>query len=89
MKTFFAFGSSNKKRDELVVEQKDLRAEIVAGFFHNHGSGKWVPPRLVSLNLGEFSTSMTVGERLNPIAPHPYSVREHGRFLFHRVFWGI
>ena len=33
---------------------------------HNHGSGKWVPPILVSFHLGWFSTSMIMGERVVP-----------------------
>ena len=32
--------------------------------FHSHGSAKWVPPRLVSLKLVYFSTSMIAGERV-------------------------
>ena len=31
---------------------------------HNHGSGKWIPPILVSFHLGQFSTSMIMGERV-------------------------
>lgn len=30
----------------------------------NHGSGKWVPPRWVSFKLGQFSTSIILGERV-------------------------
>ena len=33
---------------------------------HNHGSGKCVPPILVSFHLGWFSTSMIMGERVIP-----------------------
>ena len=31
---------------------------------HNHGSGKWIPPILVSFHLGWCSTSMVMGERV-------------------------
>ncbi len=34
---------------------------------HNHGSGKWVPPILVSFHLGWFSTSMIMGGRVKQI----------------------
>ena len=32
---------------------------------HNNGSGRWVPPKLVSFHLGSFSTSMIMGERVD------------------------
>ena len=32
---------------------------------HNHGSGEWVPTRLVSSSIGSFSTSMIMGGRVN------------------------
>ena len=31
---------------------------------HNHGSWKWVTPRLVSFAIGSFSTSMIMGVRV-------------------------
>ena len=31
----------------------------------NNGSGRWVPPKLVSFHLGSFSTSMIMGERVD------------------------
>ena len=30
---------------------------------HNHGTGKWVPPKLLSFHLGSFSTPIIMGER--------------------------
>ena len=38
----------------------------IYSFSHNLGSWKWVPPRLVSFPKGSCSTSMTMGERVEP-----------------------
>ena len=44
---------------------------------HNHGSGKWVPPILVSFHLGWFSTSMIMGERVFTINHFMYILCIH------------
>ena len=38
--------------------------ECIYSFSHNHGSGKWVPPRLVSFQLGQFIFSMIMEGRV-------------------------
>ena len=53
---------------------------------HNHGSGKWVPPILVSLHLAWFSTSMIMGERVETHPPP--KARSCSQILeTSRVFW--
>lgn len=41
-----------------------FRGSALYSSFHSHGSAKWVPPRLVSLKLVYFYTSMIAGERV-------------------------
>ena len=61
--TLFFFNS-----DWMWIDTKIIRRSIFPRTSypssHNHGSKKWVPPILVSVHLGWFSTSMIMGERV-------------------------
>ena len=47
----------------LGIEIRSIFLVDIYSSSHNHGSGKWVPPILVSFHLVQFSTSMIMGER--------------------------
>ena len=47
------------------ITMKNLPFGMIYSSSHNHGSGEWVPARLVSSTIGSFSISMIMGGRVD------------------------
>ena len=70
------------------ISSRDVFQKIIIASpsSHNHGSGKWVRPILVSFHLAWFSTSMIMGERVETHPPP--KARSCSQILENsRVFW--
>ena len=54
-----------REREREGEKKKNMKNIEIYSSCHNHGSGEWVPTRLVFSTIGSFSTSMIVGGRVS------------------------